>query len=195
MREGQRSLTAEATAAMRAAHQVFDAAPLVLRDDVAARLLLPRPWQGLATGSRLLRRRRALLGMVEAWLPPRAAVATRRLRAQIVVRSRYAEDALAAAQERGVEQYVVLAAGLDTFSLRQPAGELRVFEVDEPSTQADKRKRIRRSGLVVPETVEFVGIDFERQTLSEALEESGFDADAPCFLSWLGVSYYLTRPA
>lgn len=195
MRTGQRSLTAEATAAMRAAHQVFDAPPLVLKDEVAAQLLLPGRLQGLATGSLLLRQRRALRGLLGAWLPPRAPVASRRLRAQIVVRSRYTEDCLAATRERGVEQYVVLAAGLDTFALRQPPGGLRVFEVDQPSTQADKRRRIERSGLLVPENVEFVGIDFERETLSEALDKSGFDETAPCFLSWLGISYYLTRPA
>lgn len=195
MREGQRSLTAEATAAMRAAHQVLDAPPLVLRDDVAARLLLPAGWQALARGPRFLRRRRALHGLLGAWLPPRASLASRRLRAQIVVRSRYAEDCLGAAIECGVSQYVVLAAGLDTFALRQKESALRIFEVDEPATQADKRRRIEESGLRLADNVEFVGIDFESQSLAEVLERGGFDTDAPCFLSWLGVSYYLTLPA
>ena len=44
----------------------------------------------------------------------------RAFRAFIVARSRYAEDQLARAVERGVAQYVVPGAGLDTFAYRSP---------------------------------------------------------------------------
>src|SRR5271167_4527623 len=62
---------------------------------------------------------------------------TRRLRLFIAIRSRLAEDALAAAWTRGVRQLVILGAGLDTYAYRSPlGGALRIFEVDHPATQA-----------------------------------------------------------
>ena len=65
------------------------------------------------------------------------------MRIFIAVRTRFAEDALAAAVERGVGQFVVLGAGLDTFAYRSPLrSRLRIFEVDHPATQAWKRQRL-----------------------------------------------------
>ena len=196
MRERQRSRTAEATAVMRAIHQVVDAEPRVFDDPVAARLLrLPdERWRRSApVRAERVRQELRRAGL----LPSRPAIGARRLRAQLVVRARYAEDQLQAAIERGVTQYVVLAAGLDTFALRRTdlQGTLTVFEVDHPGTQADKRRRIESAGLDWPGNLELVPIDFEHQSLSEALHQSSFDDRSPAFFSWLGVTYYLTREA
>ncbi len=122
---------------------------------------------------------------------------SRALRAFLAVRSRYAEDQLAGAVERGMRQYVVLGAGLDTFAYRNPfqAAGLHVFEVDHPATQAWKRARLDESYIPVPSEVTFVAVDFERQSLDTQLEEAGFRRAAPAFFSWLGVTPYLTRPA
>jgi methyltransferase (TIGR00027 family) len=96
-----------------------------------------------------------------------------------------------------VVQYVSLGAGLDTFPYRQPAwaGALRIFEVDGPATQDEKRRRLARAGVPVPGNVTFVPIDFETAALPEVLAAHGFDGGAPTFVAWLGVTMYLTWPA
>ena len=119
-----------------------------------------------------------------------------RLRWFIAARSRLVEDALTAAVEAGATQLVVLGAGLDTLAYRTPLAErLRIFEVDFPATQARKREMLAAAAIAVPETLRFVAIDFERQTLAEALEPAGFRPAARSFFSWLGVVPYLTQPA
>jgi methyltransferase (TIGR00027 family) len=122
---------------------------------------------------------------------------SRALRAFLVVRSRYAEEQLARAVERGVRQYVVLGAGLDTFAYRNPfqSSGLHVFEVDHPATQEWKRARLDAVYISVPQEMTFVPIDFERQSLHDGLIAAGFDQRRPAFFSWLGVTPYLSRPA
>ena len=97
---------------------------------------------------------------------------------------------------RGVAQYVVLGAGLDTFACRsRSTPALRVFEVDHPATQAWKRTQLATAGVVIPPSLTFVPIDFERQTLADGLSLTGFARDAPTFFSWLGVTMYLSEEA
>ena len=116
------------------------------------------------------------------------------MRSFMAVRSRFAEDSLAAAVTRGVRQVVILGAGLDTFGLRNPHAGLRVFEVDHPATQAWKRERIAEAGWTP--TFVFAPVDFERQNgLRDGLTAAGFDSDAPAFFIWLGVVPYLTKDA
>ena len=93
------------------------------------------------------------------------------VQAFIAARRRFAEAELAAALERGVRQYVVLGAGLDTFAGRRsyPVAELEVFEVDHP-TAMKWRESSGQDGL----RVTFVPTDFETETLSDALHRSGF---------------------
>ena len=117
------------------------------------------------------------------------------LRAFVVVRSRIAEDALAQAVARGVAQYVVLGAGLDTFAYRNPHPGLKVFEVDHPATQAWKLRRLADAGIEVPPSLTFVPVDFEHEQLPERLRAAGVRTEAPAFFAWLGVSMYLTRAA
>jgi methyltransferase (TIGR00027 family) len=114
-----------------------------------------------------------------------------RLRAFLAVRSRIAEDRLAAAAGAGVRQYLVLGAGLDTYACRTPLRELRIFEVDHPQTQAWKLARLRAAGLAASAGTVYVPVDFESQRLSDELARHGFDAAAPTAVSWLGVVPYL----
>jgi methyltransferase (TIGR00027 family) len=126
-----------------------------------------------------------------------ADASQRPMRLFIVARSRFSEDTLAACVARGVCQVVVLGAGLDTFSLRNPhaAQGVRVFEVDHPATQGWKRERLKQAGLAVPSSLTFASVDFERQSLADGLMAAGFQADRPAFFQWLGVVPYLTREA
>jgi len=120
-----------------------------------------------------------------------------RLRALVAARSRYSEDELAAAVQRGVRQCVVLGAGLDTLAYRNPyAGSgLRVFEVDHPDTQLWKRERLEGARIAVPDSMTFVPANFEEARLAYCLDAAGFDARQPAFFSWLGVVPYLTLEA
>ncbi|MFD1986640.1 SAM-dependent methyltransferase [Mesorhizobium newzealandense] len=119
----------------------------------------------------------------------------RRMRLFVAARARFAEDWLAAAVRRGVRQLVVLGAGLDTFSLRNPYPDLAVFEVDHPATQAWKRRCIADAGLAEPPATTFVPVNFERQRLAEELASAGLKSTEPSFFMWLGVVPYLTKDA
>jgi methyltransferase (TIGR00027 family) len=114
-----------------------------------------------------------------------------------VARSRWAEDTLIEARTEGVDQYVLLGAGLDSFAYRRPDPDdgLEVFEVDHPSTQAWKRQRLADVGLEIPSSVRYVPVDFERQDLSDELQRAGFDPGRPAVVAWLGVADYLTTAA
>ncbi len=119
-----------------------------------------------------------------------------RMRWFIAARSRITEEALTVAVENGATQFVVLGAGLDTLAYRIPfADRLRIFEVDYPATQAWKREMLAAASIAAPVTLSFVAVDFERQTLAEALESAGFSMAAQSFFSWLGVVPYLTEHA
>jgi len=119
------------------------------------------------------------------------------LRQFIAARSRFAEDSITKAVDRGVRQVVVLGAGLDTFGLRNPYRDqgLRVFEVDRLAAQRWKRHSIAQAKLPVPEALTFVAVDFEKQSFLKRLGLSGFDAKKPAFFVWLGVVQYLSRDA
>jgi methyltransferase (TIGR00027 family) len=174
--EARHSRTAYMVAMRRAAHQLFDN-PKVFDDPIALPILRPDAEARLRGQSRF------------------ASRFGRAVRASMAARSRYTEDQLAAALGRGVRQYVILGAGLDTFAYRNPhEGQgLRVFEVDHPATQAWKRKRLEVGGIVIPESLTFVPADFEHQTLPDALRGAGFEAAQAAFFSWLGVTMYLER--
>jgi methyltransferase (TIGR00027 family) len=121
--------------------------------------------------------------------------AHRPMRLFIAARSRFSEEAMAACVARGVRQVVILGAGLDTFSLRNPHAGVTVYEIDYPATQAWKRQRLAQAGVALPPSLTFAPIDFERQSLAEGLAVAGFRADEPAYFQWLGVVPYLTREA
>ena len=174
---GEPSATARGAALQRAAHQLLETPP-VFEDPLALRIFGA---EGVAWLGRNLDRYRTN--------------SSRFMRAFLVMRSRYAEDELARAVADGVQQYVVLGAGLDTFAYRNPHRNLRVFEVDHPSTQAWKRRRLQEQSVELPHSLTFAPVDFETQTLADGLRSAGFRADRPAFFSWLGVVIYLSKPA
>jgi methyltransferase (TIGR00027 family) len=176
MSERSASRTALSVAAMRAFHQTFDGMPKILDDPIAPRIV---------DAARVAR----VGASRNPW--------TESLRLHVLVRSRYAEDRLADAVQRGVRQFVSLGAGYDTFAYRQPAWahDLRIFEVDHPASQDAKRKRLERAGVALPPNLVFAPIDFERTPLAEGLRAGGLDTAQPAFFSWLGVMMYLDLPA
>ena len=171
------SQTALMAAAARAAHVIVDHEPVIFADELAAALLGEQADEFIsyhrAHGTHLV-----LSGA----------------RAQVLCRSRFTEDHLAACVRTGLTQYVILGAGLDSFAYRTESA-VRVFEVDHPGTQRWKRAHLGSAGITVPDTVSFVAMDFERDSLSGCLAQAGFDPSRPALVSWLGVTMYLTGAA
>ena len=174
------SRTALGVASLRAAHQLLDGQPRILDDPVAVRLIGPEGVARITAHPGRLRE-------------PRLAA----LRCHVVLRSRYAEDRLAGAVRAGVRQCVIVGAGFDTFAYRQPgwARALRIFEVDQPASQAAKRDLLARVAIPIPDNLTYVELDLERLPLRETLAAAGLDFGRPVFFSCLGVLVYLTREA
>ncbi|MCX5516039.1 class I SAM-dependent methyltransferase [Kaistia algarum] len=180
MIEGQPSATALRTAMRRAAHQLLDE-PLVFEDALALTII------GGDRGSAIARDE-----LSRSDSPGGSA-----LRYFLAARSRYAEERLKLAVQRGVRTAVVLGAGLDTLAYRSPfaAEGLVVYEVDHPATQAWKRQRLAATGIAIPDSVTFVPVDFSVDRLDEKLAAAGLEPSAPAFFSWLGVVPYLREEA
>lgn len=115
----------------------------------------------------------------------------------VLSRSRFTEDRLETAIAEGVSQYVILGAGFDTFALRATSTfpNLDVYEVDTEASQSAKKSRVRTSGLKQNPRVIYVPVDFLKETVAAKLIKVGFDASKPAFISWLGVTLYLTHEA
>jgi methyltransferase (TIGR00027 family) len=173
MQTGKASKTALRVAIRRAAHQLVEQ-PRVLEDPIAVGLIGSAYARDLERASHKV---------------------ARDFRAFMAVRSRYVEDRLAETVSKGVKQYVILGAGLDTFAYRNPFPSLRVFEVDFPATQEWKHSMLDEAEIPVPGNVTYVPLDFEHKTLAAGLAEAGFDSSAPAFFGWLGVVPYLTLAA
>ncbi|WNM35368.1 class I SAM-dependent methyltransferase [Streptomyces sp. Li-HN-5-11] len=170
--------TAVRTALWRAMHLRVDPPPHVVEDEIGLRLAAPGDdWRDR---------------------PDMDPQATSGFRAAIVARARFVEDLIAEQADRGVTQYVILGAGLDTFAQRRPevASRLQIFEIDQPGTQAWKRHRLVELGYGVPDWLHLVPVDFEAGAAwPEQLSAVGFDPGRPAVVVSTGVTMYLTKDA
>jgi methyltransferase (TIGR00027 family) len=165
---------------MRAAHTRLDPHPLI-NDPWGDRLVPESTKRAMASSNEMLD---------ELSLRSRSY-------ANVITRTRYAEDALKSGVSRGVGQYVLIGAGFDSFSLRRPvfAANLQIFEIDFPATQALKIERIDACGMALPDSVHFIAADLSLESVAAALGRSSFETNRLTFFSWLGVTMYLTREA
>jgi len=159
----------------RAAHQMIDR-PLVFDDPIAVKLLSPL----LSIPGHNYDIKRARHPVSKAF------------RSFLVARSRYAEEQLALSLATDVRQYVILGAGLDTFAYRNQTRDLLIYEVDLPATQIWKRSLLADAGIHEPSNLTFVPLDLEKNNLATALEKAGFNFASAAFVSWMGVTSYLT---
>ena len=179
-------LTAVGAAFGRAAHVFFDDPPYVLDDMLSIQLAdadVLRAAQLLTTDGRLAAVRD----------DPRA-----QWRGTFVGRARFVEDLVGESLEMGIDQYVILGAGLDTFAQRRPdvVSRLQIFEVDEARTQQWKRDRLRALTLPVPPTLRFVPVDFESgDSWVTAIVTHGFNAARPAVIASTGVTQYISVDA
>ena len=175
----QPSTSALMAAAARAAHLIVDDEPRIFADTLARRLLGDQADN-----------------LISYHLQHGEHPVLAGARLQVTCRSRYTEDALARAAGRGITQYVLLGAGLDSFGYRGGLAEkVRVFEVDHPASQQAKRAALDAARIAVPGNVTLVPADLATGRLGEALSAAGFDGTAPAVVGWLGVTMYLTGDA
>jgi methyltransferase (TIGR00027 family) len=169
--------TAVRTALWRAMHVQVDSSPHIIEDKIGFKLVAP----------------------ADGWRerPDMDANFTKRLRASMVARARFIEDLIIEESKRGIVQYVILGAGLDTFAQRRQdvASTLQVFEIDQPDTQTWKQQRLIELGYGIPNWLHFVSVDFEISSWWEQLLHAGFDTRKPAVVACTGVSLYLTKDA
>jgi methyltransferase (TIGR00027 family) len=175
---GQPDNTAVRVALWRAMHVQVDPPPHVIEDVVGLHLAAPDDdWRDR---------------------PDMHPMGTRGFRASIVARARFIEDLVAEAAAAGVTQYVILGAGLDTLAQRRPdlGARVRVFEIDQPGTQAWKRHRLDELGFGVPDWLRLVPVDFETgESWWDGLSAAGFEPGRPAVVASTGVSMYLSKEA
>jgi methyltransferase (TIGR00027 family) len=167
--------TAVRTALWRALHVQVDAKPHILEDELGLKLIAPP----------------------DDWMERPDMKYTKRLRASVVARSRFIEDLIIAQSQEGIDQYVILGAGLDTFAQRRSdiAAKLQIYEIDQPGTLAWKQKHLADIGLTKPDNLHFVSVDFEMSSWWEALLKSGFDISKSAVIACTGVTLYLSKAA
>ncbi|OGO18620.1 MAG: hypothetical protein A2Z15_02260 [Chloroflexi bacterium RBG_16_50_11] len=192
MEAGKPSKTAVFAAMTRAAHLFLDGEPKILRDDFALKFCGMKDELALKSALNAFYR-----DMGQKSSPVAANNFSQSYRAFAVVRHRYTEDELTKALERGVSQYVILGAGLDSFAYRRRdlENKLRVFEVDHPAMQQWKKTRLKELNISPPRNLTFVPVDFEKQKMTDELCAYGYRKDVSAFFSMLGVAPYLTEEA
>lgn len=167
--------TAVRTALWRALHVLTDAAPHIIEDVAGLQLIAPD----------------------DGWQERPDMKYTKRLRASIVARARFIEDLIIEQSGKGISQYVILGAGLDTFAQRRTgvASTLQIFEIDQPGTLSWKRQRLIETSFNIPGNLHFVPVDFEKDSWYEQLLKAGFDRNKPAVVACTGVTLYLTKEA
>jgi methyltransferase (TIGR00027 family) len=119
----------------------------------------------------------------------------------VAVRTAYLDRAVARrvagpnGKRPGLDQVVILGAGLDTRAARLATDGVRFFEVDHPGTQAEKRRRLEALPDFPQGAARLVACDFEHDDFLDRLAATGFDPEAPAVIVWEGVTCYLTEGA
>ncbi len=113
----------------------------------------------------------------------------------IALRTAYIDAQVDHFTGRGTPQVVLLGAGLDTRAARLARDGVRFFEVDHPSTQADKRARLTRLDGYPADAATYVPCDFEKEDFLDRLCAEGFRPEIPALVIWEGVVPYLTEGA
>jgi methyltransferase (TIGR00027 family) len=170
------SRTAVGAAMQRAVHQLMDGEPKLLEDPVILKLLDPEAIEHIRRNPSEHRYERVIS-----------------LRSHIVLRSRYAEDCLKEAYDRGVRQYIILCAGLDTYAYRQPdwSFDMTITEADHPASQAYKLRKLKEAGIELPGNLVFLSLDLDKDNILSLFERTVLRPGEPVFISWLGVMVYL----
>jgi methyltransferase (TIGR00027 family) len=185
MREGRPSITAELACAVRAVESMKPPHKRVCYDPYAMDFI--GLWLRLIAKSRVLTR--LILWEAERMAPG--------VPGEVIGRTRYIDDCLKRRIDDGIEQLVVLGAGYDSRSYRfeELKGRVKSFELDYPSTQELKLKRVKSMFGTSPDGVVYVPIDFNSDSMERMLFDAGYDRTLKTFFIWEGVTYYITDQA
>ncbi len=187
MRKGHASRTAQHNALFRALEAGLPQGRRLFEDPLAAAFL---DWRlGLvARIGRVPGLRELVLRYIDGRWPG--------VRTSVAARTRLIDDTIAAHLGERTEQLVLLGAGFDSRAYRMPGlGDVRVFEVDHPDTQAAKRRLLERALVALPSNVLFVASDFTEAHLGAAMVAAGYRESARSLILWEGVTNYLTEAA
>jgi methyltransferase (TIGR00027 family) len=167
--------TALRTALWRALHVCTDEKPYIIEDKIGYDLINPE----------------------SDWQERPDMKFTKRLRASIVARARFVEDIAKEQIEKGITQYVLLGAGLDSFAQRNTeiCSQTDVYEIDQPDTLAWKEEKLNEKEYKIPANLHFVPVDFETSSWWAELLNKGFDIHKKAVVSCTGVTLYLTKEA
>ena len=191
MEDGSPSQTALMVAVLRAHHCHFAPEPKILKDTTALSL------SGMADLDAVKDYKNGVIEFFSGLSSRETAESfVQQITDSVCMRSRLVEERLTKARKQGLEQLVILGAGLDSTAYRctEQLNDLPVFEIDHPATQHWKKTRLTECNINLPDNLKFVGFDFENQTLAEALEAGGVRSNAVTMFTWLGVQMYLTPP-
>ena len=189
MEDGSPSQTALMVAVLRAHHCHFAPEPKILKDTTAL------PLSGMADLDAVKDYKNGVIEFFSGLSSRETAESfVQQITDSVCMRSRLVEERLTKARKQGLEQLVILGAGLDSTAYRctEQLNNLPVFEIDHPATQHWKKTRLTECNINLPDNLNFVGFDFENQTLAEALEAGGVRSNAVTMFTWLGVQMYLT---
>lgn len=189
MIEGEPSQTARMTALLRAHHFLTAPEPKILEDSVAL------PLSGAGTAETLLQQFGIVVDIFTDLSDKETAeLFVLRTTHAVCMRSRVFEEQLISGVAQGAEQVIIFGAGLDTTAYRYATllGDIPIYEIDHPATQKWKKATLEAANIAIPDNLHFVGIDFETQTLAQALNDAGVKKQKITVMSWLGVTMYLT---
>ncbi len=114
----------------------------------------------------------------------------------LLCRTRYIDDSCTTAIDDGIDQIVILGAGLDTRPYRIAGiNKVTVLEVDLPPIQKIKQAKIKQAWGTLPANISYIPIDFNNQTLDEVITAAELDFTKRIFFIWEGVTPYITAEA
>jgi methyltransferase (TIGR00027 family) len=111
----------------------------------------------------------------------------------VIARTIFIDSVVADALKAGFGQVVVLGAGFDSRALRfqRPDSNAVFFELDAPTTQSEKVRRLRRRGISVPENTVYAPIDFNKEDFATVLQKHGYDTSKKTLFILEGITMYL----
>lgn len=108
----------------------------------------------------------------------------------MAARTRFFDQQVLEAIERGVRQIVILGAGYDGRALRFADPDVAFYEVDRGATLSDKRRRLDQLGIDESAS-HFVACDLRRDDLAAALRTAGLESNRPLLVLCEGLLPYL----
>lgn len=191
MKKGKASCSATSTTLFRALESIKPANQRILYDPYAIQFLSGAA--KILLNTRFLISGR-LLNRIMQWFISRIIPTGMNY---VVVRTRYIDDYLDQCIEDGIEQLVILGAGYDSRAFRFTAlmERAKVFEVDHPDSQKNKKEKVKNIFGDQPEHVIYVPVDFETEKLDEKLVACGYDRNLKTLFIWEGVTIYITPAA